>query len=243
MAFKPKILVVEDDEQMLRLLGEVLAQMGAEPCCEGSSVRAAELAEREKYDGVFLDWKMPELDGLELAQRIRQSKMNPNCPIVMITGITEPGALKNSFQAGINFFLQKPVTIQQVRHLLNVTRGMMLEERRRYQRISVQTEIRCKWDDREVTGESLNLSVSGILVKFDQAPPRETEVHMEFKLPGDPRPFDIVARVARLTSDGHHAGLQFVEISPEQRQRLLDFSDRALGTFRPSEAQLARTAK
>ncbi|MFB3140776.1 MAG: response regulator, partial [Candidatus Acidiferrales bacterium] len=64
-------------------------------------MRAAELAEREKYDGVFLDWKMPELDGLELAQRIRQSTMNPNCPIVMITGITEPGALKNSFQAGI----------------------------------------------------------------------------------------------------------------------------------------------
>ena len=67
MAFKPKILVVEDDEQMLRLLGEVLAQMGAEPYCEGSSVHAAELAEHEKFDGVFLDWKMPELDGLELA--------------------------------------------------------------------------------------------------------------------------------------------------------------------------------
>lgn len=57
--FKPKILVVEDDPAMLRLLCEVLSRSGAEPRCLTSSREAAELTNREKFHAVFLDWRSP----------------------------------------------------------------------------------------------------------------------------------------------------------------------------------------
>ena len=56
MAFRPRILVVDDERQMLQLLKELLTQMGAEPCCVDSSREAAEWINREKFDGIFLDW-------------------------------------------------------------------------------------------------------------------------------------------------------------------------------------------
>ena len=69
--FRPKILIVDDDLQMLGLLGNVLSQMGAEPHCVASSPQAAELITRHKFDGMFLDSDMPEMTGVELAERKR----------------------------------------------------------------------------------------------------------------------------------------------------------------------------
>lgn len=74
--FKPRILVVDDEQQMLRLLCEVLTQLGAEPQGFSSSRNAAEIVNFQKFDGVLLDWMMPEMDGLELAERIRGSNSN-----------------------------------------------------------------------------------------------------------------------------------------------------------------------
>ncbi|HXE75339.1 MAG TPA: hypothetical protein VNN18_06870 [Candidatus Xenobia bacterium] len=54
MAFRPRIVVVEDDPSVLQLMGEVLDHMGAEPRLVGNPVQAAELIEREKFDGAFL---------------------------------------------------------------------------------------------------------------------------------------------------------------------------------------------
>ena len=104
MAFRPRIVVVEDDPSVLQLMGEVLDQMGAEPRLVGNPVQAAELIEREKFDGAFLDLRMPEMDGLELARRIRHSSSNSHIPIIMITGVGG-AVVKESFDAGVNFFL------------------------------------------------------------------------------------------------------------------------------------------
>jgi len=125
MPFRPRILVVDDDPQMLKLVGEVLAGMGAEPHCVQSSRQAAELVNREKFDGVFLDWFMPELDGLQLAERIRWSKTNSTCPMVMLTANQEPDAMRQCFRVGINFFLQKPATVDRIQGLLKAARDLM----------------------------------------------------------------------------------------------------------------------
>jgi CheY-like chemotaxis protein len=145
MRFKAKILVVEDDGAMLHLLGELLREMGAEPHLFPRSPGAAELVNRTKLDGAILDWRMPEMDGLELARHIRRSKWNHRIPIVMVTGVTDTQATEQCFKAGVNFFLQKPVRVAQLRHLLSASRGAILEERRRYQRAPVFLRARCRW--------------------------------------------------------------------------------------------------
>ena len=237
MHFKPKILVVEDDQAMLQLLGEVLGQMGAEPHLVASSAHAAELVEREKFDGVFLDLLMPELDGLELARRIRASKSNATVPLVMITGSPEPTAMTNSFQAGINFFLHKPVTAQQLGKLLNAARGLMLEERRRYQRAPVALLMRCRWQAEagaaaaahQVTGQSINLSASGALLDLPELAPVGAPVRVEFSIPGHPQGLSLAGRVVRHNS-ARSLGVRF-ETDDSTRRRLTEFVDKTLAAL------------
>ena len=138
MIFKPRMLVVDDEIALLEFLGEVLKGRGASPHCVQSSRQAAELVDREKFDGVFLDWKMPELDGLELARHIRWSKSNSRCPIAMLTGAAEPEGLRQCFRAGVNFFLQKPATVAQIERLFNAARDAMFQEHLRYLRIPLE---------------------------------------------------------------------------------------------------------
>lgn len=226
MPFKPKILVVEDDTTMLRLLGEVLGQMGAEPHCVASSVHAAELIEKEKYDGIFLDWRMPEIDGMELARRVRASQSNGHVPLVMLTGVADSQGLKKSFEAGINFYLQKPVSVSQLRNLLNASRGMMLAERRGYQRAPVAVPMRCRWDNQAVTGCSINVSASGVLLEIAPAPPVGTRVQIDFELPGQPKPYKLSGTAVRVAVS-RGVAVKF-ETDPDTHRRLMEFVEKSL---------------
>ncbi|MGH9776908.1 MAG: response regulator, partial [Candidatus Acidiferrales bacterium] len=247
MAFKPKILVVEDDNATLILIGTVLGKMGAEPTLVANPVQASELVEREKFDGVFLDLLMPEMDGLELAQRIRKSKSNQRVPIVMLTG-ADRSAVKGSFDAGVNFFLHKPVTIERLRHLLNATRGSMLEERRRYQRAPVKVWVRLEWEGGQSTGRSVNLSSEGMLLSLSKPPGEGAEVRVEFELEerggaGAPsfliRAPAVVARVLESPAPGETEGqgvaVQFRHVDRKQREKLAEFVDKMLGALAPDE--------
>ena len=227
MLFRPRILVVDDDPQMLNLLGEVLVNMGMEPRCVQSSRRAAEMINKEKFDGVFLDWFMPELDGLQLAERIRWSKTNSTCPMVMLTGNQEPDAMRQCFRVGINFFLQKPATVERIQGLVKAARDLMLQERLRYQRIPLVVPIRCQWQvqafEQSSKGESLNLSTSGMLARMESEPPAGALVQLSFHLPGDREAFACTACVVR-HAQGGQVGLRFVNLSRDERWRLLGFS-------------------
>ncbi len=235
MEFKPRILVVDDNQGLLRLLGELLQEMGAEPCLLTNSVHAAELANRDKFDGAIVDWKMPEMDGLELTRSIRSSRSNKRIPVVMLTGQLTAGALQESFKAGVNFFLQKPVSVTQLRHLLNATRGAMLDERRNYQRAPINLRVRVHVGHRQLYGQCLNLSGSGMLVSLEEALAEDTEVNVEFTLPHSLEPLHFAGRIMRLSdgalpgeTGGHRAGIEFVGTYPRHRRMVVNFVEKTL---------------
>ena len=247
MAFKPRILVVEDDTATLSLMGTVLGRMGAEPALVANPLQAAELVEREKFDGAFLDLQMPEMDGLELTRRIRRSKSNQRIPIVVLTG-ADTSVIKETFRAGANFFLQKPVTIERIRHLLNATRGSMLEERRRYQRAPVKTWVRLQWTGGQVSGRSVNLSSDGMLLSAVKPPAEGAAVSVEFELEegggAGAESFSVAlpAVVTRVTegpapgeTEGQGVAVQFRHVDRKLREKLTEFVDKALAALAPDE--------
>jgi CheY-like chemotaxis protein len=238
MEFKPKILVADDDPAVLRLLGELLKEMGAEPHLFAASPGAVEFVERDKLDGAILDWRMPEIDGLELARRIRQSPSNNKIPIVMLTGVTDTKAAEESFHVGINFFLQKPVSVTQLRSLLNASRGAMLQERRRYQRAPVFLRARCSWPERQTTGDIVSLSASGLMLSLDDPPPEGAEITLEFFLPHHPERMQCVGKVARVSDgpapgqeSGQGVGVEFTAIEPRHQRRVMEFVEKTLATL------------
>ena len=138
-----KVLVVEDNIPTLELMVEVLTSLGVEVRPIADSQLATAVINAEKFDGIFLDLLMPKPDGFELARQVRRSSWNRRTPIVIVTAREDPTTMQEAFAAGGTFFLQKPVDRRKLIRLLNSTRGTMLEERRRYKRVSVHTEVVC----------------------------------------------------------------------------------------------------
>lgn len=238
MDFKPKILVVEDDPAMLRLVGQVLEESGAQPHLLSSSRHAAELINRDKFDGAILDWKLPEMDGLELARRIRRSKSNGRIPLMMVTAVDDRKAAETSFKAGIDFFLQKPVSTRELRSLLNASRGAMLAERRRYQRAPAALSVRLAWSGGQEKGTSINLSSTGMFLAVEEAPAAGASLEAEFTLPEQLEPLRLAARVSRVTpgaapghTSGRGMGLEFTAAKPEEKSALMDFVEQTLDSL------------
>lgn len=217
-----KVLVVDDDVPTLELITEVLSGLGVKVHPLSDSQQAASLINREKFDGIFLDLMMPQVDGFELAQAIRRSSWNRRTPIIIVTGREEKDAITEAFQAGGTFFLRKPVDKAKLTALLNRTRGAMLEERRRFQRVSVRMEVSCRRDARKVIGTSSNVSQEGILFQGDGSLEPGNELRLSFCLPGQKLPIELEGLVVRL-DEKQRVGVRFTEVSAEDRQRLRDF--------------------
>jgi PleD family two-component response regulator len=104
-----RILVVDDDPLAGELICEILRSAGMDASFLTSSTEAADRLKREKYHAVFLDMRMPAPDGAELARQVRASRVNASAVIVMITGEQDRTVMGRAFEAGVEFFLFKPV--------------------------------------------------------------------------------------------------------------------------------------
>ena len=208
MPFKPKILVVDDDPKALKFLDDALTRMGAEPHCMSSGLLATDLIHRDRFDGILVDSEMPEVNGLNLAQRVRKSKANAKCPIILMSG-DGPGTTQDPFHADVNFFLDKPVDPSQLHHLLSAISGLMLEEHRQYQRARVTTSVLCRWKQ-PIRGQMLNLSAGGMLASIGGSVPVKANVRLSFKLPGGDESFDLRPEFHGLAPTGRSASAFWV---------------------------------
>ncbi|MFQ5791782.1 MAG: response regulator, partial [Acidobacteriota bacterium] len=232
LAWKPTILIVDDDLADLELIASILEPLHTMPKCVQSSRTAAELISTEKYDSIFLDWLMPEMNGIELARHIRESKRNSTVPIVMLTVKTEPEAMQHAFQAGVNFFLTKPLTAAKAKRLLNVSRGMILAERRREKRVSVSLDVLCSWNGERVRGKALNLSNGGVFLRPEKAPPQGVAITVALQLPGRAQRIELVGTVARVV-ERTGVGVKFTKCPPADRKLLAEFIDNMVETLPP----------
>jgi sigma-B regulation protein RsbU (phosphoserine phosphatase) len=115
-----RVLLVEDDIVSLRLQQKMLGTWGHEvTTCENGKV-ACELFAANQYDVVVSDWMMPELDGLELCNRIRAIKNRDYCYFILVTARSRRENLIQAMDAGVDDYLIKPVDSVELRVRLNV---------------------------------------------------------------------------------------------------------------------------
>ena len=210
-----KVLVVEDDAATLELMREVLASLKAEVRAILDSTQAAVAINQERFDGIFVDLQMPGLDGFELTRRIRESSWNKSAPIVVVTGHDDSKTMKKAFEAGATLFLQKPVDRQRLTKLFRAARGRMFENRRRFVRIPLHTEVTCQVGDQSFRGMSSNISQGGILFEAGRPLASGTTVRLSFKLPGTSLKIDLTGAVVRV-DDKKRAGVRFTHIGARE---------------------------
>jgi CheY-like chemotaxis protein len=115
-----RILVVEDNpvNQQVALL--LLEQMGLKADVVGNGIEAVQSLERHPYDVVFMDVLMPEMDGLEASRRIRRHHAGqPGPRIVAMTAYALEGDRERCLAAGMDDFLSKPITLEDLKRVLD----------------------------------------------------------------------------------------------------------------------------
>jgi len=112
------VLIVEDNADSREMLREVLERSGYSVAVAESGRRALEMLEAIDPDAAILDVGLPELDGFELARRIRQHPRHHDLCLIALTGYGQPSDRITSHQAGFDAHLVKPVRAEHLVELL-----------------------------------------------------------------------------------------------------------------------------
>jgi two-component system, NtrC family, nitrogen regulation response regulator NtrX len=151
---KARILVIDDEAEIRRSVRMILEYEGYDVLEASSGPEGVALAERESPDLVFLDVKMPGMDGLEALQRIRAA--NEALPVVIISGHGTVSTAVEATKAGAFDFVEKPLGSERVlltiRNALDQTR--LADENRtlrraaeiRHQMVGESPALRHVWD-------------------------------------------------------------------------------------------------
>lgn len=108
---KMKFLVVDDFSTMRRIVRNLLKELGFTNVDEAEDgVVALQKLEAGDFDFVVTDWNMPNMDGLTLLQRIRQSPSHKHLPVLMITAEAKKENIIAAAQSGASGYIVKPFT-------------------------------------------------------------------------------------------------------------------------------------
>ncbi len=107
---KAYLLVVDDNKINQMLISAFMDQLGFDYAIVSSGAEAVSRVEKEHFDLVLMDIRMPEMDGIEATRRIRALQGEvANIPIIALTAHAISGAKENCLNAGMNGYVTKPI--------------------------------------------------------------------------------------------------------------------------------------
>jgi len=105
---KEKILVVDDEEDILELLKYNLSREGYQVLCATSGEKTLNLVKTETPDLILLDLMLPGMDGLEVARQLKDNPNTKNVSIVMLTAKGEEADIVTGLELGADDYVTKP---------------------------------------------------------------------------------------------------------------------------------------
>lgn len=105
-----RILVVEDSPSVRMMARAAIEQLGLSVSEASTGAEALDCFEREEIGLVLLDVELPDLDGFEIARRIRSHDRGRDLPIIMLTSRNDLASIERAFAVGATDFASKPVS-------------------------------------------------------------------------------------------------------------------------------------
>jgi DNA-binding response OmpR family regulator len=215
-------LIVDDERGVCEMIGKALHSAGMEALTVTRSTEAPGLLDEGKFDVVFLDLHMDSPDGIELTRHMRSSRFNRMTPIVLISDDQRPSAMSVGFAAGASFFLYKPIDNDRLMKLVRATQGAMEHERRRTRRIPIKSKVQLKFGSEEMKGETIDVSMSGVLLRASRIAPLGASLRMTLQLSPRMKPIVASGSVVRIL-DGNQMGIQLKQLTVSDSERLQEF--------------------
>jgi CheY-like chemotaxis protein len=108
------IMIVDDSPDILSLYSIVLEKRGYRVLKALDGASALEMLEDSNPDLFILDIMMPQINGVELCQRIRALPDHKQTPVIFLSAYSDTGMVEQTFAAGANDFLRKPIDAQEL---------------------------------------------------------------------------------------------------------------------------------
>lgn len=103
-----KILAVDDEKHIVRLIQVNLERAGYEVVTAGDGVEALEKVATDIPDLIVLDWMMPQLNGMETLKRLKANEATEQIPVIMLTAKSQDADVFKGWQSGVDCYLTKP---------------------------------------------------------------------------------------------------------------------------------------
>lgn len=117
-----KVLVVDDTPINLMVAEELFGSLGADVETSNNGRRAIQMVKRRRYGMIFMDYLMPEFDGVEATKEIRaladsaeneaDAEYFAKVPIIALTGDKDEESKKLFIEAGMNDYVEKPIAME-----------------------------------------------------------------------------------------------------------------------------------
>ena len=189
-----KVLAVDDKEEVLLYFIEIFKRYGVS-CDTAISGEAAiqRIKESGGYDIYFVDWKMPGMDGIELAKQIKNRSKNRKSVIIMISATEWAGIREEAEKVGVDKFSMKPLFASDITDCMNACMGVAGSNTEKQQKTVKVGEFRgCHIllaEDVEINREILLASMEGTDVEIDCA---ENGVEALRMISANPQKYDLV---------------------------------------------------
>jgi two-component system, OmpR family, response regulator len=118
------VLVIEDDPDLLKLVGEIMRTAGFSMCFARNRAEVkAELTRQPLPDLVLLDLKLPDLDGFELLEDMRSDSRLEDLPVILTTGLSQAHHVARGLSLGADGYITKPYRMSQLVTAVNTVLG------------------------------------------------------------------------------------------------------------------------
>lgn len=217
-----RALIVDDELATCDLIEKILSTVGIESLTLTKSADAPDILRQDKFAVIFLDYQMAFPDGPELTRQMRDSGYNRMTPVILISDDQRPNALSRGFAAGASFFLYKPIDKDRLLRLVRATQGAIEHERRRTRRVPLKSKVQLRFRDQEIEGETVDVSLDGILVKAPRTVPIGSSVEISLHLAKSMSPIVGAGCVVRF-HNRDEMGIHLGRLPLRESQRLQDF--------------------
>ena len=108
MKAKKKILVIDDENDILLIIKSALHEEGFDVTTANNGYDGLALAEDASPDLIILDIMMPEMDGFEVLQQLKENEKTAQIPVVILTGMSSKDKIREALNKGIDYYIVKP---------------------------------------------------------------------------------------------------------------------------------------
>ena len=210
-----RVLLLCRDVHVLAVLPRLLERAGIRVERSSAAPQAVDRLAHNKYEAVLVD-----CDDLaaaaEVLKAVRCSPSNRRALTLTLVRGAAPAAVS---ALGATFQMEKPIVAERAMRVLRAAYGMMLQERRRYQRLPSNHVVQLTYDGvLNQKAVMLNLSQGGVALRGVPGLAAHHHVFLRFSLPGESH--CIEAQAETTWSRGERAGVRFLKLSAGSQKRL-----------------------